>query len=165
MADEDAARRQENQAYSGHESRPTLPQSPPDEPIVVHGVKWRLKTVLEPIGGVVARRTWPVRSITGDLIFEGGDAIFGDNRRTPYEYFMAIFPPDALMRIVMLTSEKLREKGKQVTRGGEILKFFGILILGTRYEFGSRADLWSTSSRNILFDPPKFGRRTGHASR
>jgi hypothetical protein len=57
MADEDAARRQENQAYRGHESRPTLPQSPPDEPIVVHGVEWRRKTILEPIRGVVARRT------------------------------------------------------------------------------------------------------------
>jgi Transposase IS4 len=99
----------------------------------VHGVEWRRKTVLEPIGGVVARRTWSVRSITGDLIFEGGNAIRGDNRRRPYVYFMAIFPPDALMRIVMLTSEKIREKGKQVTAGGEILKFFGILILGTRY--------------------------------
>jgi Transposase IS4 len=74
---------------------------------------------------------------------------------------MAIFPPDALMRIVTLTSEKLREKGKQATTGGEILKFFGILILGTQYEFGCRADLWSTSSRNTLFDPPAFERKTG----
>jgi Transposase IS4 len=102
-----------------------------------------------------------VRSITGDLIFDGGDAICGDNRPMSYEYFIAIFPPDALMRIVMLTSEKLREKGKQVTTGGVILKFFGIFILGTRYDFGSRADLWPSSSRNILFDPPAFGRRTG----
>jgi Transposase IS4 len=102
-----------------------------------------------------------VRSIPGDLIVEGGDAICGDNRRTPYEYFMAIFPLDALMRIVMLTSEKLREKGKKVTTGGRILRFFGILILGTQYEFGSRADLWSSSSRNILFDPLAFRRRTG----
>jgi Transposase IS4 len=85
-------------------------------------------------------------------------AILSLKAATPYEYFMEIFPPDALMRIVMLTPEKLREKGKQVTTGGEILKFFGILILGTRYEFGSRADLWSSSSRNIRFDPPAFGR-------
>jgi hypothetical protein len=40
MADEDAARRhEENKAYSRHESRPTLPQSPPDVPIVVHGIE------------------------------------------------------------------------------------------------------------------------------
>jgi hypothetical protein len=70
MADVDAARRQESYAYSGHESRPTLPQSPPDEPIVVHGVEWRRKTILETIGGVVARRTWSVRSITDDLILK-----------------------------------------------------------------------------------------------
>jgi Transposase IS4 len=98
-----------------------------------------------------------VRSVTGDPIFEGGDAVGGDNRRTPYNYFMAIFPPDALMRIATLTSEKLREKGKQVTTGGEILKVFGIHILGTRYEFGSLADLWSTSSR----EPSSTLRRLG----
>jgi hypothetical protein len=56
---------------------------------------------------------------------------------------MAMLPLDALMRIVTLTSDKLQEKGKHLTTGGEILKFFGILILGTRYEFGSRADLRS----------------------
>jgi Transposase IS4 len=76
---------------------------------------------------------------------------------------MAMLPLESLMRIVTLTSEKLKEKGKQLTTGGEILKFFGIHILGIRYEFGSRADLWSTSSRNILFDLPAFGRKTGMA--
>jgi Transposase IS4 len=79
-----------------------------------------------------ARKRSSVRSVTGDLVFEGRDAIGGDNRRTPYDHFMAMFPPDALMPIATMTSEKLREKGKQATMGADILKFFGILILGTR---------------------------------
>jgi hypothetical protein len=74
-----------------------------------------------------------------------------------------MIPLEARMRMVTLTSEKLREKGKHLTTGGEILKFFGILMLGTWYEFVSRADLWSTSSRKIRFDPPAFGRKTGNA--
>jgi hypothetical protein len=77
------------------------------------------------------------------------------NRRPPHEYFMAMFPPDALIRIVTLTSEKLREKGKQVTTGGDSSKFVGILILGTRYEFGSRngrasGDIMLTSACQIM---------------
>jgi hypothetical protein len=162
MADKDAARRQEAKTvYNGPERSPTLPQSPRDKPIVVHGVEWPRKNVLEPIGDVVSRTTRSVRSATGDLIVEGGDAICGDNRCTPYEYFIATFPPDALTRIVSLTTEKLREKWRHDMTDGEILKFFGILILGTRYKYGSRAYLCSTSSRSTLFDPPAFGRRTG----
>jgi hypothetical protein len=60
-----------------------------------------------------------VRSVTGDLFFEGGDAICGDSsRRTPFDYFMAMLPLDALMRVVTLTSEKIREKGKDLTTDG-----------------------------------------------
>jgi hypothetical protein len=71
MADEDAARRhEEKKAYSEPECCPTVPQLPPDEPIVVHGGDWHRKTVLEPNGGAVARRTWSVRSVTGDLILK-----------------------------------------------------------------------------------------------
>jgi hypothetical protein len=133
MADEDAARRQEeNQAHIGPECRSTLPQSPPDEPIVVHGFEWHRKPVLVPIGGAVGTEDVVCAFCHRRSSLEGRDAIGGDNRRTPYDHFNAMFPPDALIRIATLTSEKLCEKGKQATTGGEILKFFGIVVLGTR---------------------------------
>jgi Transposase IS4 len=44
---------------------------------------------------------------------------------------------------------------------GELLKVIGVLILGTRFEFGSRADLWKTEATSRLFNPPAFGRKTG----
>lgn len=41
---------------------------------------------------------------------------------------------------------------------GEILKFFGVIILATRFEFGSRASLWSTTASAKYEQAPAFGR-------
>jgi hypothetical protein len=62
----------------------TSTQLPPNESIVAHGIEWYQKTVLEPLGGVVPRRTWSVRSVTSYLTLEGGDVIHGDNPGTTY---------------------------------------------------------------------------------
>jgi hypothetical protein len=43
----------------------------------------------------------------------------------------------------------------------EILKFLGILILRTRYQFGNRSALWSNGRRNAVLDPRAFGTSTG----
>jgi hypothetical protein len=44
---------------------------------------------------------------------------------------------------------------------GDLLKFLGILILGTWYEFGHRADLWRTEAGNLILQAPAFGTTTG----
>jgi hypothetical protein len=46
--------------------------------------------------------------------------------------------------MITLTNAKLGAKGEQDLTRGELFKFFGILILATRFEFGSRRELWST---------------------
>ena len=48
-------------------------------------------------------------------------------------------------------------KGKPVTSRGEMLKYFGIMILSTRFEFGARRDLWSTKSSTKYIPAPAFG--------
>jgi Transposase IS4 len=78
----------------------------------------------------------------------------------PYDYFMAVFPPEQLLRMVRLTNEKLTTKKRPCMTTAELLKFIGVLILGTRFEFGSRADLWKTEATSRLFNPPPFGRKT-----
>jgi len=60
-----------------------------------------------------------------------------------------------------LTSSELDARGFQPTTRGELLKFFGVVVLATRYEFGSRAELWSTKPRNPYLVAPSFGERTG----
>jgi len=74
---------------------------------------------------------------------------------------MAMFPVDQLVRMVRLTSAKLRTRGMQQTTAGEVLKFIGVTLLATRYEFGARADLWATKARNKYMQAPAFGERTG----
>ncbi len=41
---------------------------------------------------------------------------------------------------------------------GELLKWFGVLVLITRFEFGNRRDLWSNSTAPFKYIPaPDFG--------
>jgi len=47
---------------------------------------------------------------------------------------------------------------KQTTTIGELLKWFGVLILVTRFEFGSRADSWSEKPRCKYMPAPGFGK-------
>jgi hypothetical protein len=93
-----------------------------------------------------------LRSVTGDLVFGGGDAIRGDNPRTPYDYFMTMLPLDALIRVLKLPSEKLQGEGKHVVTVGEIPKNFGI---------SPAAVTLGSSCRNTALVPPAFGTKTG----
>jgi Transposase IS4 len=117
--------------------------------------------VLESVEGAVSCRPWSNRTVSGETIVEGGDWGPFDPQRRPYDYIMAVFPPEQLLRMVRFTNEKLITKKKASMTTGELLKFIGVLILGTRFEFGSRADLWKTEATSRLFNPPAFGRKTG----
>ena len=46
---------------------------------------------------------------------------------------------------------------KTYTSAGEIVKFFGVMLLATRFEFGSRASLWSNVTTNKYIPAPLFG--------
>jgi len=72
-----------------------------------------------------------------------------------------VFPQDQLTRVTELTTAKLESRRPPPTLPGEILKLFGILILATRFQFGSRADLWATAPRSKHMPVPAFGARTG----
>ena len=130
-------------------------------PTLAHGFEWRDKQVLQPFGGPVSRKPWSVRALGGDIISEGGDAVGFGRTRTPLDYFFAVFPQDQLTPVTKLTSAKLESRRLPPTSPGEILKFFGILILATRFQFGSLADLWTTAPRSQHVPAPAFGARTG----
>ena len=72
-----------------------------------------------------------------------------------------MFPPDHLIHIVSLTNIQLRSGGHEETTKGEVLNFFGVIILGSQFVFGSRKDLWGTPSVSRLLDMPSFRKRTG----
>ncbi len=80
-----------------------------------------------------------------------GDKLYPGAR--PYErlsqlvIFYQVFPREQINLILMLTNEKLAlVRGKKLAEG-ELIKFFGILVLTTCYEFGARRDLWSQTKK------------------
>ena len=68
-----------------------------------------------------------------------------------------LFPPEQLQLILQLTNNELAMARKNSTTAGEIVKFFGELLLVTRFEFGSWASLWSNTSTNKYIPAPSFG--------
>jgi hypothetical protein len=60
--------------------------------------------------------------------------------------------------ILRLTNIQLRSAGlSKDTTKGEILKFFGIIILASRFEFRSRASLWSSTAPSKYVPAANFG--------
>jgi len=77
------------------------------------------------------------------------------------DYFLALFPQKQLSLITELSSANLAARGLARTTPGKILKLLGVLLLATRFEFGSRAKMWSTPPPTKLMPAPAFCSRTG----
>ena len=52
-----------------------------------------------------------------------------------------LFSPEQLQLILQLTNNELAMARKNYTMAGEIVKFFGMILLVTWFEFGSWASL------------------------
>ena len=59
--------------------------------------------------------------------------------------------------MTLYTSHKLVKHGEKGKTKEEIIKWFGIIILATRFEFGDRASLWYTVSQSRYRSAPDFG--------
>jgi Transposase IS4 len=121
--------------------------------VVVHDQERFEEEVTIPIGGPVIRRPWSVRRLQGDVISESTDL----SSLTPYDYFFAMFLYAHLGGIVLLTNVNLLQQKRALISVGELLKFFGVLVLMTRFEFGKRHDLWKTSPISKYILAPAFG--------
>ena len=133
-----------------------------DEPVATaHDYKWYgMDTTQEnySINGTVAKKRWGIRLFTGDTLFEEGDL---DGMYSPLDYFLMSIPHGQIETCVLETSGQLQKRGKQKTSENEILKMFGILVLMTRFEFSSRASLWSTTAPSKFVPAVCFGKTTG----
>ena len=137
-------------------NRPSVPIAQ-----VAHNTTWVIDDAASKrdINGAIPRRLWYLTDATGDRISEN------DHQKLEsislLDAFLLMFPPDHLIHIINLTNRKLRTANYLETSKGEIVKFFGIIILSTRFVFGRRRDLWKAKSASRLIDPPNFGCRTG----
>ena len=123
----------------------------------VHGTEWCKdeEAIKLPIGGNVAFRDWKLKSANGDVLGAGSDI---NHKFSRLDYFLMMFPNSHIQKIVMLTNRHLIIANKLRTTIGEILKFFGVLILTTEFEFGSRRSLWSSVAPSKYVPAPCFGK-------
>ena len=124
------------------------------ERVTTHGVDWLESDISEPLNGFVTRKFWTVTHFTGNRIAENQ----GATGLTPYDFFMWMFPVSHLQKIVSMTNTNLEVQGKQPTSCGEILRFFGLLIMMTRHEYGNRRNLWNTTNKYKYIAAPNFTR-------
>ncbi len=157
---------QGNNERLGEELPPPLPAPPPPLPApppvrrpttTAHDTAWYedQEACLMSMSGNVAYREWSIRTVVGHSLGPGSDARKSMSR---LDYFLLMFPPDQLSVMVTLTSENLVAKSKVGTTPGEMLKFFGVLILVTRFEFAARASLWSNTAPFKYQPAPSFGK-------
>jgi Transposase IS4 len=124
-----------------------------------HGVDWFDRPTDLPTNGPFTRKGW---KLTCQYTSKEFTPLCDEKREiTPLEFFLAVFPAKQLSLMVEETSRKLAKDGQPKITKGELLKFFGVLCLITRFEFGDRANLWAKKSHCKFIPAPNFGDRTG----
>jgi hypothetical protein len=69
-----------------------------------------------------------------------------------------MFPPEQLELMVQYTNTRLDTENKKTITKGELLEFFGLIILMTQFEFQLRASLWSQEANSDYEVAPELGR-------
>ena len=128
----------------------------PEADATAHDQEWFVDDTAArlPVNGNYHFRNWAVKTRMGYMLGRGGDH---QNSYSRIEYFLMLFPPEQLQLILQLTNHELGMARKTYTSAGEIVKFFGVMLLATRFEFGSRASLWSNVTTNKYIPAPSFG--------
>ena len=69
-----------------------------------------------------------------------------------------MFPPAQLVQCTILTNIVLKKEKLKETTTGEILIFFGIIILMSKFELCKRRDLWTNTSQFRYVSAPVLGK-------
>ena len=127
----------------------------PEAASMVHKQEWFVDNpaMKLPVNGNYHSHNWAVKTRMGYMLDRGGDH---QNSYSRLEYFLMLFPPQQLQLILQLTNNELAMTRKNYTMAGEIVKFFGVMLLVTRFEFGSRASLGSSMTTNKYIPAPSF---------
>ena len=121
----------------------------PEAAAMVHDQEWFVDdpAMKLPVNGNYHFRNWAIKTKMGYMLRRCGDH---QNSYSCLEYFLMLFPPEQLQLILQMVR-------KNYTMTGEIVKFFGVMLLVTQFEFGSQASLWSNTSTNKYIPAPSFG--------
>lgn len=149
-------------AANNNTAATTTTPSPPTPPTPVafanDGRAWFSGDTRHDVNGPTPVKMWKMTcQWTGNEYTEGCDN--GTNPKyNELDCFMATFPKTQLNWMVQALSTRLLQDGKDPSTLGELLKWFGILILITRFEYGNRAELWSDTPRCKYIPAPDFGK-------
>jgi Transposase IS4 len=133
------------------------PQKPT---VVVHDTSWYKDDAATrlPINGSFAFRNWQA---TNAMNVHFGEASDTERKYSHLDYFLMMYPPSQITAMIHLTNNQLRVHNKKEITRGELIRFFGSMILATRFQFNNRHDLWSTLPRTRFIGAPRFGDKTG----
>jgi Transposase IS4 len=122
-----------------------------------HGFNWYEddQAMVSDTNGTYNTREWGLKTPIGDILRSESKI---NKRLSRLDIFHLMFPPSQLDVMVRCTNAIMREKNKKTTTKGELLKFLGVIVLMTRYEFKSRVSLWSTTAVSKYETPPCFGK-------
>ena len=124
-----------------------------------HGREWMEGNTDLPTNGAFVRKTWKmICQYSGKEYIPGCD---GNKDISAFDFFMTVFPKSQLNLMLEETNKKLVKEGQSKMTKGELLKWFGVLLLITRFEYGERAQLWSNKSHCKFIPAPNFGEKTG----
>jgi Transposase IS4 len=124
-----------------------------------HGTNWFEGGTDLPTNGPFTHKTW---KLTCQYNSREYTPLCDEKKDIPaLDYFLSVFPAKQLNLMVEQTSKKLTKEGKPKLTKGECLKWLGVLLLITRFEFGDRANLWATQSHCKYVPAANFGERTG----
>ena len=121
---------------------------------MVHDQEWFVDdpAMKLPVNGNYHFHNCAIKTRMGYMLGQGGG-----HQNSRLEYILMLFPPEQLQLILQLTTNDLAMARKNYTTAGEIVKFFGVMLLVTQFEFGSRASLGSNTSTNKYIPAPSFG--------
>ena len=128
------------------------------EPTVeVHDTKWYTDDLISSlhINGAIPTRDFGIRTPVGEMLTRNSDRA---KKYSRFDYLRFMFPPDEIDLIVRLTNIQLEKHQVKATTIGGIIQFFGVWILSTRFEFGSRSSLWSNTAPSKYVPAPAFGK-------
>lgn len=118
-----------------------------------HERTWTTQNCLTPLNGNIPPKICKVIGYSNQHLTYGR----APRDLSPFECFMSMFPLSHLHVITNLTNIRLENLRLQPVTPGEILKFFGMLVLMTRFSFSNRRDLWKESGSKYI-PGPCFGK-------
>ena len=129
-----------------------------------NGCNWYEGIADVDVNGPVPFRSWRMTCQYSGRVFTQNCDTQDHNIKcelSPFDLFMASFPKEQLKFMLEQTTASLQMAGKSPTSIGEILKWFGVTLLMTRFEFGGRHTLWSENNGSKYVPSANIGTRTG----